>query len=339
MVRSLEPMAKKSETWARASAASAAAGTSIITPRGGRGLGTFCLRRLSFCAARLSASRVWRTSDTVDTMGSRIRTGPWQAARRIAVSCASMVFVCFRDRRMPRRPSADAAASPRSPNSPWAGFSPPTSRVRMVTGLPSMASTISLRATYCSSSVGVSSRLMYRNSVRSRPIPAAPLRLTISSSMGSSRLAANATVTLSRVTAGTVRIWPRRSATFRASTLSCSYTPSVRAVGLTMTVPRVPSMMTLAPVPTASARSGTPSTRGMPSALAMIAACPSAPPSAVAAPAMRAGSSCAVSAGDNWSAMMIDPGAAWLNGFKGSRMRLRMMRLPTSRTSSTRAAI
>ena len=84
MVRSLEPMAKKSETCARASAASAAAGTSIITPKGGSGSGTFCLRRFRRCAAFLSASRAWRTSETVVTMGSRIRTGPWLAARRIA---------------------------------------------------------------------------------------------------------------------------------------------------------------------------------------------------------------------------------------------------------------
>ena len=47
MVRSLVPMAKKSEAWASASATSAAPGTSIITPSGGGASGSFTLRRFS----------------------------------------------------------------------------------------------------------------------------------------------------------------------------------------------------------------------------------------------------------------------------------------------------
>ena len=84
MVRSLEPMAKKSATWVSASAASAAPGTSIITPSGGSGSGSFCPRRFMRRATCSSASRTCFTSETEEIIGNRMRTGPCTPARRIA---------------------------------------------------------------------------------------------------------------------------------------------------------------------------------------------------------------------------------------------------------------
>ena len=85
-----------------------------------------------------------------------------------------------------------------------------------------------------------------------------------------------------------------------------------------------------------SVRPGTPSTAGMPSARSMMAVWPSAPPSSVATPAMRDGSSSAASAGVSSSATRMAPSGRPLKAAEGGAVRLRIRRRPISRTSSAR---
>ena len=160
MVRSLEPMAKKSLSRARASAARAAPGTSIMMPSGGRGSGTAIFRLFKRFAAFCRSSRAFITSDVLETMGRRMRTGPWLAARSMARNWVSRMSDSISASRMPRRPSAVDWVVPKALVTTSAGLSAPTSRLRMVTGRPSIASTISRKIAYCSSSVGSVSRFM-----------------------------------------------------------------------------------------------------------------------------------------------------------------------------------
>ena len=102
----------------------------------------------------LSALRTSRTSETVVIIGSRMRTGPWALARRMAASWASNSLRWVSEKRIARRPSAGLAESSRVSPSADISFSPPTSSVRMVTARPSIASTMFLSASYCSSSSG-----------------------------------------------------------------------------------------------------------------------------------------------------------------------------------------
>ena len=337
MVRSLDPMAKKSLTWARESAASAAPGTSIMVPRAGRGSTTLKPRRLRRLAAWPRISRARRTSDTVDTMGRRMRTWPWSAARRMARNWVSKTSARARDMRIPRSPRADEALAPKSPISAADVFSPPTSRVRTVTACPFMGSIRSRKAWYCSSSPGMSSRFMNMNSVRRRPMPAAPACFTRVISMGSSTLACNSTSVPSRVTAGCLLRRARRRAWRTLSAWRRSYAARVAGEGSTTTWPVSPSTIMGWPGCAPSIRPGTPSTAGRPSARAMMAVCPSAPPRVVATPAMRLRSSCATSAGDSSPVTTTLPLGTSDHGFTGVLVRLRTRRVANARMSSTRA--
>ena len=55
------------------------------------------------------ASRTWRISPSEEIIGSRMRNGPWAAARSMAPSWASSSGRSFSERRMARRPSAGLA--------------------------------------------------------------------------------------------------------------------------------------------------------------------------------------------------------------------------------------
>ena len=138
-------------------------------------------------------------------------------------------------------------------------------------------------------------------------MPSAPTSCACGISLGSSILHCRVTRSPSRETAGT---W-RSRASWRSRRSSARRRRSRRAIvaspGLITSPPRTPSTATMSPERTAPARPDTPSTAGSPSERAMIAVCPSAPPSAAAKPPMRAGSMSAVSAGVISSAMMMVP--------------------------------
>ena len=105
MVRSLVPREKKSQASASASAASAAPGVSIMTPSGGASaIGTRA--RVSLRIILSTAFRTCLISSTEVIIGTRMRTGPWAPARRIAAICASSSAGILSERRTARSPSA-----------------------------------------------------------------------------------------------------------------------------------------------------------------------------------------------------------------------------------------
>ncbi len=177
---------------------------------------------------------------------------------------------------------------------------------------------------------------MNRNSLRSRPMPAAPAWAISGSSAGISMLACSSIASPSSVTAGR-----RRSrASFcrsraKAVTLRRA-AASVSGVGLTVTTPAAPSTTTVSPGRAFWLSPATPSTAGMPSARSMMAAWPSAPPSSVATPASRAGSSRAASAGRRLSQTSTAPYGTPAKLRNGVWVRLRTRRRAISRTSSAR---
>ena len=105
-VRSLVPMAKKSASAARASAASAAPGISIMIPSGGPGSASLTPRRFSWAVRRAIMRRTLRISSSVQTIGNRMRTGPTMLARRIAESWVSSSLRRLKEKRMARKPNA-----------------------------------------------------------------------------------------------------------------------------------------------------------------------------------------------------------------------------------------
>ena len=177
---------------------------------------------------------------------------------------------------------------------------------------------------------------MNRNSVRSRPMPTAPDCAISGSSSGSSRLACSSTASPSSVSAGRRRSLPKRCRSRAKAVTARRAVASVSGCGFSTTVPAEPSTTTMSPGWIAWARPAAPSTAGTPSARSMTAVWPSAPPSSVATPASRDGSSSAASDGRSDSLISTAPSGRPAKLRYGARVRLRTSRRPISRTSSAR---
>ena len=122
---------------------------------------------------------------------------------------------------------------------------------------------------------------------------------------------------------------------------ACAPPPASRRVGWSATVPAaaVDHDDRCAPASgTPATGRRTPSTAGRPRRRSRMAVCPSAPPSSVATPAMRDGSSSAASAGRSVLATRTAPCGTAAKLRNGARVRLRISRRPISRTSSAAAA-
>ena len=175
---------------------------------------------------------------------------------------------------------------------------------------------------------------MNRNSVRSRPMPTAPDWAICDSSMGSSRLACNSMIWPSSVWAGMRRRRAKRCRSRANAVTARRAEANVVGEGLITTVPAPPSTTTTSPGLMAFAMPAAPSTAGTPRARSMTAVCPSVPPSSVATPANREGSSSAASAGRNASLNKMAPSGRPAKLRNGACVRLRTKRRPISRTSS-----
>ena len=196
-VRSFVPILKKSASFASRSAMRLAAGVSIIAPT------WISLLYAIFSASSSAISSFTRAftlliSSTHVTSGTMILISPNALARRSALSCTLYESLFCRQYLTALKPKngLSSFSSPRYGMS----LSPPTSRVLMITSLPSMVSAAALYAWNCSSSDGSSDAPMNRNSVLKRPTPSPSHAATCFASSGLPILPYKCTFTPSAVT-------------------------------------------------------------------------------------------------------------------------------------------
>ncbi len=170
--------------------------------------------------------------------------------------------------------------------------------------------------------------------MRKRPTPSAGVSLAERAAAPSWTLARIATWCPSAVAPGPVHCLA--AAASRCATETASV--AAAASGATVTVPSVPSTMTIVPAGTAS-RPSTATTHGMPSCRAMIAVWLVGPPSVVASATTNDASSPAVSTGARSSAHRIDGTSGTGTPGSGRPVNSAMTRSRMSRRSVTRSAI
>ena len=165
-------------------------------------------------------------------------------------------------------------------------MSPPISSVRMMTGLPFIVSATDLYASNCSSSVGIVSLSMKRNSVRKSPIPSPSHSTAFFASSGFPILHTSSTFVPSADTVGTPANFFKSSFSFLYSSSSPANFCSVSASGFTIASPLVPLSTTLSPFLTDVQIPSILRTAGISIALASIAEWEVLPPTSVSIPAI-----------------------------------------------------
>ena len=151
-------------------------------------------------------------------------------------------------------------------------LSPPTSSVRITTGSGEKAFAALQYASNCSSSSGALVRSIYRNSVRNKPTPSASAALADSASSTLPILAKISLIVPEAVTL----FFPLK--TFNRSLCSWNisafllYSFFVSLSGSCRTIPLIPSRIRVLPFSMSVRAPVTPSTAGIPSARARIAA-------------------------------------------------------------------
>ena len=136
-----------------------------------------------------------------------------------------------------------------------------------------------------------------RNSVRSRPTPSARCCWAARISSGRSTLPRSTMRTPSVVTAGCSTTSSSCEASSRRRRSRAFASAISGAVGLSRTIPRVPSITTIVPGSMRCIAPATPNTAGMPIECARIAACEVRVPSSLTSPTTCSRSSCTVSPG------------------------------------------
>ena len=206
-------------------------------------------------------------------------------------------------------------------------------------GRPSSCARIGASIVRCSSSLGHSGAARKASSVRSRPTPSAPASRAVLSSATPDTFARTRTEWPSSVTDGSSRL-AIASARLAVRRLSASVAASILSdVGDRNTSPSLPSTTTGLPGVAASKPSPIPTTIGIPSERATIAAWAETPPAARAIPVTPRSSS-ATSAGPRSAAIRISPPPLPAPSCcaSGSRPTSPAARRPTLRMSSARSA-
>lgn len=212
------------------------------------------------------------------------------------------------------------------------------SNVRTITGNFFIVSAMALYTPNCSSSVGAVVRSRKRNSVRSRPIPSAPMCKASAASAIEPAFAVTSTRTPSCVTAGRAACSCAKRRYSNQRFCDCLARSNTSAAGFTAKVPSLPFKITGVFSSNASMASSTPTMAGKPSARARMAMCEVGPPSTIPKPSTRSGSKDAVSEGDNSRATITTGVLGMDSPFSLTPSMRRSTRLPTSRRSSARAA-
>ena len=153
-----------------------------------------------------------------------------------------------------------------------------------MTGLPFIVSATDLYASNCSSSVGIVSLSMKRNSVRKSPIPSPSHSTAFFASSGFPILHTSSTFVPSADTVGTPANFFKSSFSFLYSSSSPANFCSVSASGFTIASPLVPLSTTLSPFLTAVQIPSILRTAGISIALASIAEWEVLPPTSVSIP-------------------------------------------------------
>ena len=279
------------------------------------------------------------TSSTIATIGAMTCgvVPVAAAARAIARSCATRRSGRVRPSRIPRTPRNGFASTGRSRYG--TSLSPPISASRMTTGRsgPNAARTVRY-ARACSSSSGGRFRPRNRNSVRNSPTPSAPTRRARSASSGPPRFATRRIGWPSAVAPGRPRSTAARLVSPASAATRRSIAASSSAVGSISSSPVNPSSATVRAPSAASretARSARPTTAGMPSDRARIAAwAVGEPPTSPIPRSSPFGISAAIDGGRS-SASTID---GTTGRSSTSPVSARPIRAATSRTSPARAA-
>ena len=203
---------------------------------------------------------------------------------------------------------------------------------------PGRSESAGARAAACSSCVGQSDASRKASSVRSRPTPSAPAASPAVTSAAVPALQRSRIFRPSRVTTGSVRSAASSRRRRRRRCTSRNASSSRSWLGSRVTVPAWPSSTTASPSAASRISSPRPTTRGTPSARAMIAAWEVAAPAASASPRIlpAARFSSAMSTGPRSRAMRIvgRRGAV----VAGAPVSSRAARIPRLRTSAARAA-
>ena len=217
-------------------------------------------------------------------------------------------------------------------------FSPPMSRVRKVACRPPSAERTATASWNCSSSLGSSGRSRYKSSVRNKPTDSAPSSSAPGTSDGASMFAESSIRTPSRVAAGPVPRDFSACTCDRSRRRRSSYTAIASSSGPMTTSPRDPSTTSLSPDRTAAHKPRTPTTKGISSALRMMAACDVLPPRSAAKPTRPDRGRCKASIGERMDPIPIAAGArGMLCNISGRPRSVRRRRSPMASTSAPRS--